>query len=54
MAGGGKPLVNNFDDSRIVEAIAKQRNEPIRAYVVESDITNKQQITRRLEQLAQF
>lgn len=53
-SGGGKPIFNNFDDSRIVEAIYKQRKEPIRAYVVESDITNKQQITRRLEQLAQF
>ena len=50
----GKPIFNNFDDSRIVEAIYKQRSEPIRAYVVESDITDKQQVTRRLEQLAQF
>jgi hypothetical protein len=55
MAGGGKPLmVNNFDDSRIVEAIAKQRKEPIRAYVLEQDITQKQAINRRLEQLAQI
>lgn len=55
MAGGGKPVVNNnFDDSRIVEALGKQRNEPIRAYVVESDITNKQAITSRLERLAQY
>lgn len=53
-SGGGVPIYNNFDDSRIVEAIYKQRNEPIRAFVVESDITNKQQITRRLEQLSQF
>jgi hypothetical protein len=54
MAGGGAPIVNNFDDSRIVEAIAKQRREPIRAYVVESDITNKQTIQRRLELLSQI
>lgn len=54
-SGGGKPLVsNNFDDSRILEALSKQRNEPIRAYVVESEITNKQGITKRLEQLSQF
>ena len=53
-SGGGVPIYNSFDDSRIVEAIYKQRNEPIRAFVVESDITNKQQITRRLEQLSQF
>jgi hypothetical protein len=54
-SAGGRPLVmNNFDDSRIVEAIAKQRNEPIRAFVVEGDITSKQTVTKRLEQLAQL
>lgn len=53
--GGGKPMVGGgFDDSRIVEAIASQRNEPIRAYVLEQDITNKQGVTRRLEQLSQI
>ena len=52
---GGKPInVSNFDDSRIVEAIAKQRSEPIRAFVVESDITNKQNISKRLDQLARI
>ena len=54
-AGGGKPLVvNNFDDSRIVEAIARQRTEPLRAYVLEQDITQKQQVQARLEQLSQI
>ena len=53
--GGGRPLMSNtFDDSRIVEAIAKQRSEPIRAYVLEQDITSKQGVTRRLEQLSQI
>ena len=53
--GGGRPIsVTNFDDSRIVEALSKQKNEPLRAYVVESDITDKQQITRRLERLSQI
>lgn len=53
VSGGGRPLVqNNFDDSRIVEAIARQRSEPIRAYVLESEISNKQGINRRLEQLS--
>jgi hypothetical protein len=52
--GGGAPIINNFDDSRIVEAIATQRREPIRAYVVESDITSKQNIQRRLELLSQI
>jgi polyhydroxyalkanoate synthesis regulator phasin len=53
--GGGKPIsVTNFDDSRILEALSRQKNEPLRAYVVESDITDKQQITRRLERLSQI
>ncbi len=46
--------MNNFDDSRIVEAIAKQRNSPIRAYVVESDISQSQITARRLEKLSQI
>jgi hypothetical protein len=55
MAGGGRPIVmNNFDDSRIVEALAKQKQTPLRAFVVESDITNKQNLTKRLEQLSQL
>jgi hypothetical protein len=53
-AGGGRPIGPGFDDSRIVEAIAKQRNTPIRAYVVESDITAKQETARRLEKLSQI
>lgn len=53
-SGGGKPIYPNFDDSRIVEAIAKQRSTPIRAYVVESDITAKQETARRLERLSQI
>jgi hypothetical protein len=52
---GGKPInVSNFDDSRIVEAIAKQRSEPIRAFVVESDITNRQNVSKRLDQLSRI
>lgn len=53
-AGGGKPIGYGFDDSRLIEAIAKQRNTPIRAYVVESDITAKQETARRLEKLSQI
>lgn len=53
-AGGGRPIQPGFDDSRIVEAIAKQRSTPIRAYVVESDITAKQETARRLEKLSQY
>lgn len=52
-AGGGRPLVNsNFDDSRLLEALAKQRSEPIRAYVLEQEITNKQAVSSRLEALS--
>ena len=51
-AGGGRPLVNSFDDSRLLEALAKQRSEPIRAYVLEQEITNKQAVSTRLEALS--
>jgi hypothetical protein len=52
-AGGGRPLVSSqFDDSRLLEALAKQRSEPIRAYVLEQEITNKQAINTRLESLS--
>jgi len=53
-SGGGRPLVSSFDDSRIVDAIAKQRMEPIRAYVIEQDITRKQAINKKLDQLSRF
>jgi len=52
--GGGRPLISSFDDSRIVDAIAKQRMEPIRAYVIEQDITRKQAVSKKLEQLSRF
>jgi len=55
IAGGGRPLVyNNFDDSRIVEAIAKQQQKPIRAYVLGSEITNEQAISKRLDDLSKI
>jgi hypothetical protein len=54
--GGGAPLVNNpsnsLSEERLVQAIAKSRQEPIRAYVMNSEITNGQAINRRLEQLS--
>jgi hypothetical protein len=54
-AGGGRPLMStNFDDSRILEALAKQRQTPIKTYVLESDVTNAQSINRRLELLSQI
>lgn len=54
-SGGGRPIVVQSPmDSRLVEALAKQKSEPIRAYVIEQDITKAQTINRRLEQLASF
>ena len=54
--GGGSPIVNNPSNSlmeeRLVQAIAKTKNEPIRAYVMNSEITNGQAINRRLNELA--
>ncbi len=54
--GGGSPIVNNPSNSlmeeRLVQAIAKSKNEPIRAYVMNSEITNGQAINRRLNELA--
>lgn len=55
MSQGGRPLVVQSPmDSRLVEALAKQKQEPIRAYVVEQDMTKAQSINKRLEQLASF
>jgi hypothetical protein len=54
-AEGGRPiLIGNAMDSRLIEVLAKQKQEPIRAYVLESDITKSQTINRKLEQLASF
>ena len=54
--GGGQPIVNNPSGSlleeRILQALSKQRQEPIRAYVLGSEITNSQAINRRLEELS--
>lgn len=54
--GGGQPIVNNPSGSlleeRVLQALASQRKEPIRAYVLGSEITNSQAINRRLEELS--
>jgi hypothetical protein len=54
--GGGAPLINNASNSlmeeRLLQAIAKQRNEPIRAYVMSSEITKSQAINRKLDELS--
>ena len=52
-SGGGRPLVvSNPMDSRLIEVLAKERQTPIRAYVMEQDITKAQTVNRKLEQLA--
>ena len=55
-AGGGAPLINNASNSlmeeRLLQAIAKTKNEPIRAYVLSSEITNSQAINRKLDELS--
>ena len=55
-SGGGQPIVNNASNSlmeeRLVQAISKANQEPIRAYVLNSEITNGQAINRRLNELA--
>jgi hypothetical protein len=54
-SGGGRPLlVNNIMDSRLAEVLASVKSEPIRAYVLEQDITKSQAVNRRLEELATF
>jgi len=55
-SGGGQPLVNNASNSlmeeRLIQAIARANQEPIRAYVLNSEITSGQAINRRLDELA--
>lgn len=54
--GGGSPIVSNASGSlmeeRIIQAIARQRQEPIRAYVLGQEITNSQAINKRLDELS--
>jgi len=45
---------NIFDDSRIIEELRKTRQEPLRAYVFEKDITEAQQVEKRLQELSKL
>jgi len=55
MQGGGRPIyVNSVMDSRMAEVLASTKQEPIRAYVLEKDITKSQAVNRRLDQLASY
>jgi hypothetical protein len=54
-SGGGRPIrIESAMDSRLIEVLATQKTQPIRAYVIEQDITKSQAINRRLEELASF
>jgi len=44
----------SFDDSRIVEALENNQSIPVRAYVFEKDMTNAQQIEKRLQELSKL
>ena len=55
MSTGGAPIVSSsFDDTRLVEAITKQNRTPIKAYVLEQDITRSQSVNKRLQQLSKI
>jgi len=55
-SGGGQPTINNASNSlmeeRLFQAISRANQEPIRAYVLNSEITSGQAINRRLNELA--
>ena len=55
MSSGGAPMVSSsFDDTRLIEAITKQNRDPIKAYVLEQDITRSQSVNKRLQQLSKI
>ena len=55
-SGGGNAIMNNSTNSlmeeRLLQAIAKTKNEPIRAYVMSSEITKSQAINKKLDALS--
>jgi hypothetical protein len=55
-AGGGNALTsatqNGLMEERLMQAISKTNGQPIRAYVLNSEITNGQAINKRLSELA--
>lgn len=53
--GGGNAIADtNVATERLSQAIAKTKDEPIRAYVLEQDITNKQSVNKRLKDLSKI
>jgi len=54
-AGGGRSISSqDVSSERLMEAISKTKDEPIKAYVLEQDITNKQAINQRLKDLSKI
>ena len=49
-------VMNNstFDDSRLISALERRDTTPIRAYVFEKEITNAQDIEKRLQELSKL
>jgi len=43
-----------FDDSRIIDALERRETTPLRAYVFEKEITDAQDIERRLQELSKL
>ena len=55
MSSGGSPLIStSFDDTRLIEAISKQNRTPIKAYVLEQEISRSQSVNKRLQQLSKI
>jgi len=55
LSSGGAPMVSSsFDDTRLIEAITKQNRTPIKAYVLEKEISKSQGINKRLQQLSKI
>ena len=45
---------NTFDDSRLIQALERRDTTPLRAYVFEKEITNAQDIEKRLQELSKL
>ena len=56
-SGSSNPIFmgnTSFDDSRIIDALERRDTTPLRAYVFEKEITDAQDIERRLQELSKL
>jgi hypothetical protein len=56
-SGNSNPIFmgnTSFDDSRIIDALERRDTTPLRAYVFEKEITDAQDIERRLQELSKL